>query len=504
MRKLAPILPAPAKTVAVIPTMLVPVVSSTVTTLAGSVLSSAPVVVAPAVSSTVSIAPAPVTEEEQVIPVSSHEAEATENSENRQSDLLRRDLQQAIGLSDIFDSETASEVLKNLEESTVQILPKTPTMEGESEGNKSEAPEQSSSEVDNNTSSEDDSLLLCSETIDSNSGLRGLSPVLESYEAKTTGLTESILVKTASQQVLPLSDLGHETGEKEKSLGSSVQIESEVPSILSYDGIQNESLSFHAAHGVLQHPSCLAKTHELDLRPSQEDKEVERAFSAASIEGRPSCSQISSTDLCGGNEGAGNKETLSRVLPVLPVLAGATHVIENFAQSMSDTKKEENIQKVESREEDTERAEEEQILRSGSVCSESSSDVSTGELIVTGDASELHDSQSSQQFAFSESFWDTHDTNVDILSTTTSSSGSPSNSFENKDLMENAAANVRTSGRKRKPPTTLDLSPSRQVSSWVRGALRSALIILLAFALWIKLGAGPRPKLNPNPTPNPK
>jgi hypothetical protein len=52
-----------------------------------------------------------------------------------------------------------------------------------------------------------------------------------------------------------------------------------------------------------------------------------------------------------------------------------------------------------------------------------------------------------------------------------------SSAADGQDLTESeklalAIANVRTSGRKRKPPTILTLSPPRQTSGWIRGALR--------------------------------
>lgn len=43
---------------------------------------------------------------------------------------------------------------------------------------------------------------------------------------------------------------------------------------------------------------------------------------------------------------------------------------------------------------------------------------------------------------------------------------------ESERLALEAIANVRTSGRKRKPPSILTLSPPRQTSGWIRGALR--------------------------------
>ena len=76
---------------------------------------------------------------------------------------------------------------------------------------------------------------------------------------------------------------------------------------------------------------------------------------------------------------------------------------------------------------------------------------------------------------FEDDSWDISDTPIDVLSTSTSSSNSATECPEltEKEIRAlEAFGNVRTSGRKRKPPSSLDVSPPRQVSGWVRGALR--------------------------------
>ena len=76
---------------------------------------------------------------------------------------------------------------------------------------------------------------------------------------------------------------------------------------------------------------------------------------------------------------------------------------------------------------------------------------------------------------FEDESWDISDTPIDVLSTSTSSSNSATDCTEltEKEIRAlEAFGNVRTSGRKRKPPSSLDVSPPRQVSGWVRGALR--------------------------------
>lgn len=76
---------------------------------------------------------------------------------------------------------------------------------------------------------------------------------------------------------------------------------------------------------------------------------------------------------------------------------------------------------------------------------------------------------------FEDESWDISDTPIDVLSTSTSSSNSATECPEltEKEIRAlEAFGNVRTSGRKRKPPSSLDVSPPRQVSGWVRGALR--------------------------------
>lgn len=77
---------------------------------------------------------------------------------------------------------------------------------------------------------------------------------------------------------------------------------------------------------------------------------------------------------------------------------------------------------------------------------------------------------------FEDECWDVSDTPIDVLSTSTSSSNSATECSveltEREIKALEAFGSVRTSGRKRKPPTSLDVSPPRQVSGWVRGALR--------------------------------
>ena len=72
--------------------------------------------------------------------------------------------------------------------------------------------------------------------------------------------------------------------------------------------------------------------------------------------------------------------------------------------------------------------------------------------------------------------WDVSDAPIDVLSTSTSSSNSILEStleLTEKEMKAlEAFGSVRTSGRKRKPPSSLDVSPPRQISGWVRGALR--------------------------------
>ncbi|KAJ7351015.1 hypothetical protein OS493_037195 [Desmophyllum pertusum] len=94
---------------------------------------------------------------------------------------------------------------------------------------------------------------------------------------------------------------------------------------------------------------------------------------------------------------------------------------------------------------------------------------------VTETDKSLVEGQSSSILSrFEEESWDISDTPIDVLSTSTSSSNSATDCSEltEKEIRAlEAFGNVRTSGRKRKPPSSLDVSPPRQISGWIRSAL---------------------------------
>ena len=91
-----------------------------------------------------------------------------------------------------------------------------------------------------------------------------------------------------------------------------------------------------------------------------------------------------------------------------------------------------------------------------------------GELIIEGEMCRSSDEQGSFE-SFSQ------DVNVDILSVGSSGSSNDSTDKEMTDRERKALeaiASVRTSGRKRKAPMALDVSPPRPTAGWIRSALR--------------------------------
>ena len=100
--------------------------------------------------------------------------------------------------------------------------------------------------------------------------------------------------------------------------------------------------------------------------------------------------------------------------------------------------------------------------------SESSSEHSTGELIIESEMCTSLGEHGSQELS-------SQDVNVDILSIGSASSSNDSMDKEMTDKERKALeaiANVRTSGRKRKAPLALDVSPPRPGAGWIRSAVR--------------------------------
>ena len=470
LRKLATILPAPAK-VAVIPTMLVPVVSTSSTTQSALVRPSAPMAVTSTTSSTVSVTSSVEEQHATARPDETTRDQLTGASSAEPATLF--DLfQQVPACTDEEEVEVAVGEGGGVEHRVAETPSEIPVVQAQEGDSKAETPAQGITEADNNTSSEDDSLLLCSETIDSTPALPNLSPTPEVFKSTQAADGKPIPIQATGEAAFP--DISIDTPADRGSGASSVSSELEIAAP-SKDGVHvqsdSSSLSPNVVPGSIEQPSFSAKVHNPEVQSSLEDKEVERTFFEVCREDSPRLSpdEISSatptSDTVENREDKGASGSLPNLMDenlspdssfkTVYNTAGVDHVSHKGVFSSGDAQT----------------TEDEQALRSTSVCSGSSSGTSTGEVNVMGEETSLSCSHSSQLDSLQEGLWHDLDKSGDSSSATASTPSVSSISPENRDTSE---ASVRTSGRKRKPPTMAETSPSRQVNSWVRGALRSA------------------------------
>ena len=355
-------------------------------------------------------------------------------------------------------------------------------------------------ECDNNTSSEDDSLLMCSETIDS----AGCN-IIEAPSAIDffKSMAESTPVKDPVE---------HSTDETPQTLLDTLEATLDPVSLQDVE-VSVSDLDSLDLHKDATNKTDTSKKHLASAKESVENVTVERLDVSSEI-----------SDLVGGNSSEhiyseslhmDEKDKIYKVnvdsdlqssLQGVPeddpnvVMAGsddglpvenALQIIESFVESMegstAGTSEEANL--AANNNEPFE-------LPSGLLGSiQSSSQENLSELpeVLTSemkgkvmndpapaatdtDKAIIEGQQSSGILSrFEDESWDISDTPIDVLSTSTSSSNSATECPEltEKEIRAlEAFGNVRTSGRKRKPPSSLDVSPPRQVSGWVRGALR--------------------------------
>jgi len=366
-------------------------------------------------------------------------------------------------------------------------------------------------ECDNNTSSEDDSLLMCSETIDSAgcniieapSAMDFFKSVVEStpvkdpveHGADETPQTlldsvEAALDPVSLQDVeVSVSDLDSleaqkdATGEAETSEKHLSSAKESIENVT----IERLDVSSEVSDLVRDNSSELIYSESLHMEEKDRTFKVDMDSDLqSSLQGVPKDDPnvvIASSD------------------DRLPV-ENALQIIESFVESMEGS--------TEGTSEETKLAANDnepfelpsELLGSLQSSSQERSDlpeeltsemkgkVMTDHVAAVTDTDKLTEIEGQQSSGilsrFEDESWDICDTPIDVLSTSTSSSNSATECSEltEKEIRAlEAFGNVRTSGRKRKPPSSLDVSPPRQVSGWVRGALRCVIIFKVALLL---------------------
>lgn len=368
-------------------------------------------------------------------------------------------------------------------------------------------------ECDNNTSSEDDSLLMCSETIDS-AGCNITEPPSAMDFFKT--MAESTPVKDLAE---------HGADETPQTLLDTVETALDPVSLQDVEVSVSDLDSLDAQKDATNETETSEK-HPSSAKESIENVTVERLDVSSEISdlvGDNSSEHIYSESLLmdekDKNYKADMDSDLQSSLQGVPeddrnvVIAGsddglpvenALQIIESFVESMegSSAGKPEEAKLGANDNEPFELPS--GFLGSIQSSSQESSDlpeVLTSEVkgkVMTDYATAVTDTDktviegqtSSILSRFEDESWDISDTPIDVLSTSTSSSNSATECTEltEKEIRAlEAFGNVRTSGRKRKPPSSLDVSPPRQVSGWVRGALRCVIVIfkVALMASWL-------------------
>lgn len=465
VRKLPTILPAPAKNVAVFPTVLVPMATGVSSHAGAQLQSSVPLAVSSPVSGTVgTLALNEVIGQQypSVVPAS------------HDTGLI------AATQGNLFSETHGSEMNENSELS-VMSSSKLPVLNEQS----------SAAECDNNTSSEDDSLLMCSETIDSGCNITEVpsamdfftnvvesTPIKDQAEHDATQMPQTVLESAEECETvldplslqdieLSVSDLDTDTATQKDLTSKAQSCETQpeaAPESIENVTVQRLDVSSEISDIVDSGLSEDISPESLHMA-DHEDEKIDKPDPESEL-----CSSLGSAHYGdqnvvekGGDDG-------------LPV-ENALQIIESFVESME----------ASSEAEETKHSSNDSpagFLQSSSLESSAlpelltteKGNANTEQMTNATDDKSLGEGQNLNILPkFEEESWDVSDTPIDVLSTSTSSSNSATESFEltEKEIKAlEAFGNIRTSGRKRKPPTSLDVSPPRQISGWVRGALR--------------------------------
>lgn len=453
-RKLPTILPAPAKNVTVFPTVLVPV--ATVGPHSAAQLQSS-VSVAASTPGT-SAAGVSVLDEvvgQKYLPVVQAGQETNPVSTD-QANCSIQEIKENMGIAEISGSKAADVN----EQSTVV-------------------------ECDNNTSSEDDSLLICSETIDSSCGITEAPTRLDFFPvmAESTPIKEQIeknVEITPKEQVtdsnplsledvvVSVSDLNTENPDKEDLVSETKPCETQLETIK--ESIENVTVQRVDDTGEISE-IIGGSVSETLYSESLHDDDEEVILEPVVDVGLSSPLRSSRYDDRNVKVNCGEESLENAGLPV----DNALHIIESFVESMegdSGDTSEPNL-RCDNSPFGFLQSSDAKSLDMPDVCTAGNKNDNNEEITAETktDTSFQESHPSSNLPRFEEESWDGP---IDVLSTSTSSSNSASESIEltEKEMRAlEAFGNIRTSGRKRKPPMSLDASPLRQVSGWVRGAL---------------------------------
>lgn len=486
VRKLPTILPAPAKSVAtVLPTVLVPVATGVVSHAAGALQSPVPLAVNTAVSglATAGLTTDVVAQQFSAVATTSQDTGLlTTNQGNLAAETHCSDSSDTLSLTECSELSTASST-------------RPPVLNKQS----------SVTECDNNTSSEDDSLLMCSETIDSAGcsitetpsamvffkGMAESTPVKDQTEHSTDeipqtvlGTVESVLDPVSLQDVeVSVSNLDSLEAQKDANSETEASDKHSPSAKESIENVTVERLDVSSGISDLVGDNLSQNIYSESLHVDEEEKNYTADMDSdlqSSLQGVAKNDQ--NVVIAGGEDG-------------LPV-DNALQIIESFVESMegSSVGKSDEAELLANDNQPFELPSE--LL--GTIQSSSQSSVlpqvpalevkgkvmTDHATVVTDSDKTLVEGQTSSILSrFDDESWDISDTPIDVLSTSTSSSNSATECTEltEKEIKAlEAFGNVRTSGRKRKPPTSLDVSPSRQVSGWVRGALRYVTVFKVA------------------------
>lgn len=486
IRKLPTILPAPAKSITtVLPTVLVPVATGVVSHSAGALQSAMPLAVNAAVSSLATSALGTDVVGQQFSAVVSSSQDAGLHGTNQGNLAAETD---DLHLGDAHLLTDSSE----LPAATIT----RPAVLSEQSG---------TAECDHNTSSEDDSILMCSETIDS----AGCS-VTEAPSAMDffPGMAESTPIKHQTEhstEEIPQTVLGTEEAGLDP-----VSLQDVEVSVSDLDPLEVQKDTTSETDTTEKHPSSAEESIEnvtvqrLDVSSGisdlVDDNLSQNIYSESlhMVEEERNYKTDVDTDIQSSLQGVAEDDQnvfIASGEDGLP-MENALQVIESFVESMEGSsvgKSDEEKLLTNDNQPFELPAELLGKLQSSSQESTDLPEVPTSEVkenviitdqtdVVTDSDKTLVERQSSSDLSRCEDEnWDVSDTPIDVLSTSTSSSNSAT---ELPELTEKeikaleAFGNIRTSGRKRKPPSSLDVSPPRQVSGWVRGALRYVLSLL--------------------------
>ena len=474
IRKLPTILPAPVKNVpAVIPTVLVPVATGVTAHTVSQLQSSVPIAVNTAVSQGVAASVLPPDKEgEQPSPGVPERQDCGLDSPDQSNATIESQCSDIVENSNTHVAVSSKLAVTN-EKNVV-------------------------TECDNNTSSEDDSLLICSETID-NAGCN--IPEVPSAAEFFKNIAESTPVKNPVDN--GAKEMPQTVEDCQEAAVDPVSLQDGGVSLLDIDG-----------SNVQKVPTKDIETAGNYAKKSMENVTVQRLDDSSGISDLvkdclPGNIYSESSQVDNEDENSFKFDLESDIQSSLqgvqeddqnvtgtsaedgPPVENALQIIASFVESMegSSFEKHEEVKHTTTNDHQLDdssgflselpsSSQETPILvPSAFTLEEKTKDATEPSPTVSHSGKIIDEGQSLSVLSQSEDdSWDVSDAPIDVLSTSTSSSNSiPESTLEltEKEMKAlEAFGSVRTSGRKRKPPSSLDVSPPRQISGWVRGALR--------------------------------